>query len=79
MPCYEVDLRRVKSIMTGNAGAEKALVVKAAVRLGVLLPHKDVDGRKDAADAVGVAIETMSLLHPEIAARWLAELQGLLL
>lgn len=79
VPCYEVDLRRVKGIMAGNPHAEKALVVKAALRLGILLPHTDTDGRKDAADAVGVAIETMNLLHPEIASPWLAVLQGLLL
>lgn len=79
LPCNEIDLRRVKSVMTGEPHADKSLVVKAAMRLGVLLPHKDVDGRKDAADAVGVAIETMRLLHPETAAPWIAVLQGILL
>lgn len=79
LPCYEIDLRRVKGVMTGDAHADKSVVVKAAIRLGVLLPHTDAAGRKDAADAVGVALEAMRLLHPQIAAPWLAILQGLLL
>lgn len=79
LPVHEVDLRAVKSVMTGDAHADKALVVKAARRLGVILPAKDAEGRKDAADAVGVALETTRLLHPEIAAPFLAILQGSLL
>ena len=79
VPCHEVDLRRVKSIMAGDAHADKTLVVKAALKLGVNLPLRDTEGRKDAADAVGVALETMRLLHPEIAAPYVAILQGRLL
>lgn len=77
--CNEVDLQRVKAVMTGEAKAPKPLVVKAAQRLGVLLPSTDALGRKDAADAVGVALEIMRLLHPEIAAPHLAILRGSLL
>ena len=79
LECNEVDLQRVKAVMTGEAKAPKPLVVKAAQRLGVLLPHTDALGRKDAADAVGVALEIMRLLHPEIAAPLLAKLNGTLL
>jgi Holliday junction resolvasome RuvABC endonuclease subunit len=79
IPCHEIDLRRVKSIMTNDSRAEKAHVVNAALKLGVILPATAEAGRKDAADAVGVALETMRLLYPEIAAPLLAKLNGTLL
>jgi Holliday junction resolvasome RuvABC endonuclease subunit len=78
IPCSEVDLRRVKSVMTGDAHADKKLVVRAALRLGIALPAPK-DGQKDAADAVGVVLETLRWLHPEIAGPHIAILHRLLL
>lgn len=49
--CEEVDLRTIKSRLTGSHKAEKTEIVRAVRRLGVQLPPGD--GAKDAADAFG--------------------------
>lgn len=79
LPVHEVDLKRVKMLMTGDQWAEKAAVVRAAGRLGVILPPTKAQGREDAADAIGVALEVLNALEPVSAARWLAILRGGLL
>lgn len=79
VPCSEVDLREIKSLMAGDRWADKKLVVAAAVRIGVELPKTDAQGRKDAADAVGAALCTLIRLDPYAAAPWVAKLRGSLL
>jgi len=79
LPVHEVDLKRVKAIMTENPHAKKTQVVAAAVSLGVTLPAKQSEGREDAADAVGVALETLRAFDPLAAAPYLAILRGTLL
>lgn len=60
----EADLRLVKAQLAGDAFADKADMVKAALRLGVILPKTDAAGRKDAADATGVALYGMAEYSP---------------
>jgi Holliday junction resolvasome RuvABC endonuclease subunit len=79
LPYTEVDLRRVKAVMTGDSSAEKAAVAAAAESLGVSLPATKAKGRLDAGDAVGVALEAARLLAPALADPWLAKLRGGLL
>jgi Holliday junction resolvasome RuvABC endonuclease subunit len=75
----EVDLRRVKKVMTGDHQATKSQVVRAAMGLGIPLPTTKDEGREDAADAVGVWMIGLSEVDGSAAAPWLARLGGLLL
>ncbi len=79
LPIREMDPKRVKAMMTGDAYASKTDVVNAALKLGVTLPATKAAGREDAADAVGVAVVQMSVSDPEAAAPWLAILRNSLL
>lgn len=79
LPCIEVDLKRVKMVMTDDPWAKKEDVAAAAVSLGVELPPLKAQGRLDAADAVGVALEVARLVDPHVAAPHLAKLRGNLL
>lgn len=79
LPCNEVDLKRIKTLMTGDHWAKKPEIVAAAVRLGVALPAKKNEGREDAADAVGGALCALNIIDPQAAAPWIAKLRhGLL-
>lgn len=57
--CQEADPYEVKYALTGskrpgrNSDEQKAAMVAAAEKIGVSLPAQKVDGREDAADAVG--------------------------
>jgi Holliday junction resolvasome RuvABC endonuclease subunit len=53
IPCVEASVWDVKQALTGSKGADKDQMVAAALRLGVRLPDLMVEGREDAADAVG--------------------------
>jgi Holliday junction resolvasome RuvABC endonuclease subunit len=77
--CEEMDPKRIKGFMTGDAYADKKEVVKAAQRIGVILPPTDEAGRKDAADAVGAGLVCLSVSDPATCGPWLAALRGSLL
>lgn len=79
LPVGEMDPKRIKAVMTGNAYATKAQVVAGARSLGVALPASRAAGVEDAADAVGCAIIALSILDPVAASPHLAKLGGLLL
>lgn len=79
IPCSEVDLKRVKKIMTDDQWAEKKHVAAAAESLGVVLPKNAAQGRLDAGDAVGVALEACRIAAPAIADPYLAKLRHSLL
>lgn len=79
IPCGEIDLRRVKAMMTGDTYAKKKLVAAAAEKLGVVLPAKDSEGRLDAGDGVGVWLVHMAEYDPVAAAPFIATLRGSLL
>ncbi len=79
LPAKEMDPKRIKGMMTGDAYADKKEVVKAALRLGVELPPSDAQGRKDAADAVGAGIVALADFDPQSVARWVAILRNSLL
>lgn len=79
VPCREIDLKRVKKLMTDDQWADKKLVAAAAESLGVVLPKSAAQGRLDAADAVGVALEACRLAAPHLADPHLAKLRGSLL
>lgn len=80
LPCGEADLRRMKSIITGNPHAEKPAVAKIiSDTLCIPLPRTVEEGRHDASDAASGWLLTMSEFFPEAAAPWLARLGGLLL
>lgn len=79
LPVSEMDPKRIKAVMTGDAYAKKSAVVAAAKRLGVQLPATKAAGQEDAADAVGCAIIALSILDPIAASPHLAKLGGLLL
>jgi hypothetical protein len=49
--CEEIDLRTIKSRLTGSHKADKSQIVKMARAVGIRLPPGD--GAKDAADAFG--------------------------
>lgn len=52
--CEEATVAEVKAALTGNPRADKDKdMVPAALKLGIVLPELKVDGREDAADAVG--------------------------
>lgn len=74
--CVEVDLRTIKSELTGEHNASKADMVKAALRLGVVLPLTDADGREDAADAFGGFLVLLRLRSPATFSRYDALLRG---
>lgn len=65
IPCSEVRLQDVKRELSGNARAEKDLMVTAAQKLGIALPTSKADGREDAADAVGVWLLLLRAHDPE--------------
>lgn len=79
IPCSEIDLRQIKTLMTGDGWAKKPEVVAAAVRIGVELPKNKAQGREDAADAVGAALCALLILDPLSASPWIAKLRGSLL
>lgn len=79
LPVEEVDNKRLKNFMTGDPYAKKLQVVAAAQRLGVVLPAKDSEGRRDAADGLGCALLALSVSDPAAASPWLAKLRGGLL
>lgn len=80
LPCGEADLRRMKSLITGDPHAEKTDVAKIiSQRLCIPLPRTNDEGRLDASDAASGWLLTMSEFFPEAAAPWLARLGGLLL
>lgn len=79
VPCLEIDLRRIKGVLTGDAFAEKTEVVRAVMRLGVPLPRTDAEGRKDAADAFGCWLIGMMEIDHAAASPWLARIGGCLL
>lgn len=75
----EMDPKRIKAFMTGDAYAPKGQVVTAAAGLGVILPPSKAQGREDAADAVGCALIALSVLDAQAALPWVAKLRGALL
>lgn len=79
LSCSEVDNQRVKAIMTGDSRAKKPAVASAAESLGVTLPKTKTQGREDAGDAVGVALEAGRSFMPHLADPHLAKLRGRLL
>lgn len=77
--CGEVDLRRIKSVLTDNPHADKKDVVKAVLGLGISLPKTVTEGRQDAADAAGAWLIGLMEADPLAAAPWIARLKGTLL
>lgn len=75
----EIDLRQIKTMMTGDGWAKKPAVVAAAERIGVQLPKSKAQGREDAADAVGAALCALLVLDPVAASPWIAKLRNTLL
>lgn len=76
----EMDPKRIKSTVTGDAYAKKKLVADTLeARLGVNLPSTPALGRLDAGDATGCAIIQLSILDPAAASPHLAKLRGSLL
>jgi len=68
--CREAGLRRIKKELAGFAGADKADMVFAARKLGVILPATKAQGQEDAADAVGGWMLGLRHANPRMADRW---------
>lgn len=77
LPCGEADLRRMKSLITGNPHAKKPDVARIiSTVLAIPLPRTIEEGRHDAADAASGWLLTLSEFDPEAAGPWLARLRG---
>jgi Holliday junction resolvasome RuvABC endonuclease subunit len=72
----DFDVFQVKAALAGSKGARKDDMVDAALRLGVALPGRYVDGRLDAADAVGVWMCLLRQRCPVIASKYDAMLNS---
>jgi hypothetical protein len=68
--CREANVYDVKQALTGSKGADKDQMVAGALRLGVTLPETKVDGREDAADAVGAWLVGVRHYAKEFAPAW---------
>lgn len=74
IPCMEAGLRRIKKELAGHSGAEKADMVSAARKLGVILPATKAAGQEDAADAVGGWLLGLRYADKATSAKWDAKL-----
>lgn len=74
--CAEVGLKEIKKELTGNANADKELVVAAALRCGINLPSTKAEGREDAADAFGAWLLLLQAKAPHLAERFFKALWG---
>lgn len=70
IPVAEIDLWQIKLALTGSKQAEKADMVKAAEKAGIVLPSVLADGREDAADAVGVWLCLLRQQDKTLSADW---------
>lgn len=68
--CREVSVFDVKQALAGTKRAEKPDMVAMATRLGVRLPAQKVDGREDAADALGVWLVGVRFYAKQFAPDW---------
>lgn len=73
--CEEEPVSGVKKELAGKKAA-KADMVRAAEKIGVVLPAKDAWGREDAADAVGVWLVGIRHYAKQYQTRWDQALYG---
>jgi Holliday junction resolvasome RuvABC endonuclease subunit len=74
--CVEYSVYEVKEALAGFKGADKDDMVAAAMKLGVSLPVTAAEGRKDAADALGVWLCLLRSRSPVISSQYDAKLWG---
>ncbi len=67
---HECDIYDVKQALTGSKKAQKPDMVRMALKLGVTLPELLVEGREDAADALGVWLVGVRFYAKEFAPAW---------
>ena len=68
--CSEMPLWDLKAALTGDKQATKEHMVAMALKLGIVLPAALVDGREDAADAVGAWLLLLRHHDKDRAAAW---------